>query len=225
MDKVRRSARTAAASKPAPAPQQEQPAARGKTRGAKRPVTPTDPSPSPPPEQKRSKTEESLKETDGDAKSNGLGHKPSGKLTKKPSKPTADFIQTKPYFNPLPMAPEPRRPGLLLFAWGAGNFGQFGMGEDHLGELHKPARNKWAEQGMAEGRFGPSEGAGFESVAAGGLYSLFVDENGKVSDILYLLRSCRPHSSPRSGRAGRMTMLLLEESQQGSPTPISLESY
>ena len=180
MERVRRSARTTAASNPAPAPQPEKLAPRGKGRGAKRPATPTDPSPSPPPEQKRSKTEESLKETNDDTKSNGLGHKPSGKLTKKPSKSTADFVQTKPYFNPLPVVPESRRPGLLLFAWGAGNFGQFGMGEDQLGELHKPARNKWVEQGVAEGRFGPIEGAGLESIAAGGLYSLFVDENGTV---------------------------------------------
>jgi len=183
METVRRSARTAAASKPAPASQPEKPAARGKARGAKRPATPTDPSPSPPPEQKRSKTEESLKETNGDVKPNGIGHKPSGKLTKKSSKSAADFVQTKPYFIPLPVTPEARRPGLLLFAWGAGNFGQFGMGEDQLGELHKPARNKWVEQGIAEGRFGPTDMAGLESIAAGGLYSLFVDENGTVRDI------------------------------------------
>ena len=59
------------------------------------------------------------------------------------------------------------------------------MGDDQLGELHKPVRNKWAEQGMSEGRFGPIEGAGLESIAAGGLYSLFVDENGKVRDTSY----------------------------------------
>lgn len=181
METVRRSARNAA-TKPAPSSQPEKPAARGKSRGAKRPATPTDPSPSPPPEQKRSKTEETLKETNGDAKPNGVGRKPSGKLAKKPSKSAADFVQTKPYFNPLPAIPESRRPGLLLFAWGAGNFGQFGMGEDQLGELHKPARNKWVEQGVAEGQFGPTEGAGLESIAAGGLYSLFVDENGTVRD-------------------------------------------
>ena len=56
------------------------------------------------------------------------------------------------------------------------------MGVDSLGELQKPARNKWVEQGMAEGRFGSTEGAGLESIAAGGLYSLFVDENGTVRD-------------------------------------------
>ena len=185
MEKVRRSARTAAVSKPAPVQQQEEPAARGKGRGAKRLATPTDPSPSPPPDQKRSKTEESLKVTNGDAKSNGFGRKPSGKLTKKSSKSAADLVQTKPYFNPLPAIPEPRRPGLLLFAWGAGNFGQFGMGEDRLGELHKPTRNKWVEECMAKGRFGSTEGAGLESIAAGGLYSLFVDENGTVRDVFH----------------------------------------
>ena len=185
MEKVRRSARTAATSKPPPAPEPEKPAARGKGRGAKRPATPTDPSPSPPPEQKRSKTEESLKEPNGDAKPNGVGRKPSEKITRKTSKSPADFVQTKPYYNPLPAVPESRRPGLLLFAWGAGNFGQFGMGDDQLGEIHKPARNKWAEQGMTEGRFGSTEGAGLESIAAGGLYSLFVDENGTVRVIFH----------------------------------------
>lgn len=185
MENVRRSARTAAAPKPTPASQPEKPAARGKARGAKRPATPTDPSPSPPPDQKRSKTEESIKETNGDAKPNGVGPKASGKLTKKSSKSAADFVQTKPYFNPLPAIPEPRRPGLLLFSWGAGNFGQFGMGEDQLGELHKPARNKWVEQGVTGGRFGSNEGAGLESIAAGGLYSLFVDENGTVRATLH----------------------------------------
>lgn len=56
------------------------------------------------------------------------------------------------------------------------------MGEDRLGELHKPTRNRWVEEGVAEGRFGSTEGAGLESIAAGGLYSLFIDENGRVRD-------------------------------------------
>ena len=186
MENPRRSARNAAASKSAPTPQPEKPAGRGKARGAKRPATPTDPSPSPPSEQKRSKTEESLADVNGGAKSNGPIAKSSGKLTKKSSKSAADFVQTKPYFNPLPVVPVPRRPGLLLFAWGAGNFGQFGMGEDRLGELHKPTRNKWVEQGVVESRFGSIEGAGLESIAAGGLHSLFVDENGTVRQISHL---------------------------------------
>ncbi len=87
--------------------------------------------------------------------------------------------EQKPYFNPLPTPPEHLRPAPQLFAWGAGNFGQFGMGENSLGELEKPQRNKLVEQKMQEGVYG-EEGAGLEAVAAGGMYSLFVDEKGTV---------------------------------------------
>ncbi len=102
--------------------------------------------------------------------------------------------QLKPYLNPLPTPPEHTRPGLQLFAWGAGNFGQFGMGPDVLGELDKPRRHPWAEQQMQDGAFG-SEGAGLEALAAGGMHSLFIDESGTVcsSDtfviMLLILRS------------------------------------
>ncbi|THG96280.1 hypothetical protein EW026_g5529 [Hermanssonia centrifuga] len=87
--------------------------------------------------------------------------------------------EQKPYFNPLPTPPEHLRPAPQLFAWGAGNFGQFGMGENSLGELEKPQRNKLVEQKMQEGVYG-EEGAGLEAVAAGGMYSLFVDEKGTI---------------------------------------------
>ncbi|KAJ3531511.1 hypothetical protein NM688_g7565 [Phlebia brevispora] len=53
------------------------------------------------------------------------------------------------------------------------------MGEDALGELEKPTRNKLVEQKMQDGEFG-EEGAGLEAVAAGGLFTLFVDEKGTV---------------------------------------------
>jgi len=66
-----------------------------------------------------------------------------------------------------------------MFSWGAGNFGQFGMGPDVLGELTKPRRNPWVEEQTEKGTFG-GEGAGIESIAAGGLHTLFVDEKGTV---------------------------------------------
>ncbi|RDB19904.1 Protein pim1 [Hypsizygus marmoreus] len=91
----------------------------------------------------------------------------------------APVPQSKPYFNPLPVPPEHKRPGLSLFVWGAGNFGQFGMGPDVLGELDKPKKNPWVEQEMQKGTFG-EEGAGLESVEAGGLHTLFIDEKGTV---------------------------------------------
>ena len=120
----------------------------------------TDPSPSPLPEWKRSKTKESLKEP------NGTGRKSKREFTRKTSKSTTDFVQTKPYFNPLLAIPESRRLGLLLSAWGMGNFGQFRMGEDQCGKIHKPVRNRWA-------------------IAACGLYPSFADENGTVCNTFY----------------------------------------
>jgi regulator of chromosome condensation len=88
--------------------------------------------------------------------------------------------QQKPYFNALPTPPPKVRPGLQLFAWGAGNFGQFGMGPDVLGELDKPRKNLWVEQRMQDGTFGEI-GAGLEFITGGGLHTLFIDEKGTVS--------------------------------------------
>ncbi|KAJ7228383.1 regulator of chromosome condensation 1/beta-lactamase-inhibitor protein II [Mycena pura] len=87
--------------------------------------------------------------------------------------------QAKPYFNPLPTPPQKKRPGLQVFVWGAGNFGQFGMGPDVLGELDKPKKHTWVEQQMEEGTFG-EDNAGIEAVAAGGMHTVLVDEKGTV---------------------------------------------
>lgn len=106
--------------------------------------------------------------------------KPRAKLSPVVEAPPALVPQQKSYFNPLP-TPSPKvRPGLQLFAWGAGNFGQFGMGPDVLGELDKPKKNLWVEQQMQEGTFG-EVGAGIEFIAGGGLHTLFIDEKGTVS--------------------------------------------
>jgi regulator of chromosome condensation len=94
--------------------------------------------------------------------------------------PVREEVQQKPYFNPIPTAPAHTRPAAQLFAWGAGNFGQFGMGIDFLGELPKPKRSLWIEEQIKEGTLG-GEGAGLETVAAGGLHSLLIDEKGTVS--------------------------------------------
>ncbi|KAJ7068538.1 regulator of chromosome condensation 1/beta-lactamase-inhibitor protein II [Mycena amicta] len=87
--------------------------------------------------------------------------------------------QREPYFNPLPAPPSKTRPGLQVFAWGAGNFGQFGMGPDVLGELDKPKKHTWCEEQMEEGTFG-EDNAGIETLAAGGMHTIFVDEKGTV---------------------------------------------
>jgi regulator of chromosome condensation len=85
--------------------------------------------------------------------------------------------------NTLPTPPEHHRPAPQLFFWGAGNFGQFGMGPDTLGEYGKPKKHTWVEKGLEEARFG-AKGAGIEAAAAGGLHTIFIDENGKVSILL-----------------------------------------
>ncbi|KAI0082396.1 RCC1/BLIP-II [Panus rudis PR-1116 ss-1] len=85
----------------------------------------------------------------------------------------------KPPFNALPTPPPHIRPAPQLFVWGAGNFGQFGLGPDNLGEHDKPRRNQWVEEKIDEGVFG-EDGAGLEAIAAGGLHSLFIDEKGTV---------------------------------------------
>jgi len=54
------------------------------------------------------------------------------------------------------------------------------MGEDELGEISKPKKNKWVEEGMEDKLFGDEEGAGLESIAAGGLHTLFIDEKGVI---------------------------------------------
>ena len=56
---------------------------------------------------------------------------------------------------------------LTLFVWGCGNHGSLGLGPDELGELTRPKRHK--------------DQKGIMSIAAGGLHTLLLDEDGKVS--------------------------------------------
>ena len=97
-----------------------------------------------------------------------------------PSIPEKPIPQHKPLFIPLPTPPEKTRPCLQLFVWGAGNFGQFGMGSDVLGELGKPKKNTWVESKIPTDLFGENSG-GIVNMAAGGLHTILVDEKGVVS--------------------------------------------
>ncbi|KZT39640.1 RCC1/BLIP-II protein [Sistotremastrum suecicum HHB10207 ss-3] len=109
---------------------------------------------------------------------------PPKKRVRKSAEPAEPLKQPTPYLPPkamnaLPIPPNHTRPGAQLFVWGAGNFGQFGMGHQHLGEFEKPKKNTWMEMGMQESKFG-GEGAGIEAVAAGGLHTMFIDEAGRI---------------------------------------------
>lgn len=146
--------------------------------------------------------------------------KPVTKPSPAPEKRAAAPVpQQKPYFNPLPVAPPKQRPGLTLWAWGAGNFGQFGMGPDVLGELDKPRKNPWVEQKIQSGEFG-EEGAGLETIAAGGMHTIFVDEKGTVSRGLavHFYYAQQPLHC-RFGHAGSMMMLHSVGSLRTFPTP------
>lgn len=63
------------------------------------------------------------------------------------------------------------------------------MGPDVLNELTKPKRNQWVEEQMEKATFG-EEGAGLESIAAGGLHTLFTDEKGTVCCCSFASLSC-----------------------------------
>lgn len=111
-------------------------------------------------------------------------------LTDKLRSTTLKAKEPSKYFNPLPTPPAPVRPAPLLFVWGAGNDGQFGMGPDAVGQYEKPQRNTLVEKMIADGKFG-KKGAGIERLAAGGMSSLFIDEQGRVS--LWFLVCTRRH--------------------------------
>jgi len=93
-------------------------------------------------------------------------------------------FETEPPINAVPEFPAKMVPPAQIFVWGTGNFGQFGMGPSFLDELSKPTRNTWVEEKMTQGVFGSGPGSGIVGVAAGGLHSLFIDENGTVCSFL-----------------------------------------
>ncbi|KAF8527766.1 regulator of chromosome condensation 1/beta-lactamase-inhibitor protein II [Gautieria morchelliformis] len=67
----------------------------------------------------------------------------------------------------------------LCFVFGTGDFGQFGLGTETLGEISRPRLHAWFET-AAKGDILGSEGAGVEKICAGGMHTLAIDEAGKV---------------------------------------------
>ena len=187
---LRRSSRSTSA-KPPSVKLPSKSAPNSRSNGTKRPISP-EPSVIPPPKRSRSVSQK----PENDPPVADSRRKPSSRsaLPEDPAQPTTKKSrklspireappapkQLKPYFNPLPVPPQKQRPGLLPFVWGTGNFGQFGMGPDVLGEVSKPKRNTWIEERIEDGAFG-EDSAGIESVACGGLHTIFLDEKGTVS--------------------------------------------
>ena len=144
-----------------------------------------DTSQTPPPALKRSRSTATFKEVNG---VNGAAKA----LKKTKTVATVAVIPPQPKrtrkvpseselsINAVPSFPVKMNPPAQIFVWGTGNFGQFGMGPSYLDEVSKPTRNTWVEEKMAQGVFGSGPGSGIVGVAAGGLHSLFIDENGTV---------------------------------------------
>ncbi|KAI0280172.1 regulator of chromosome condensation 1/beta-lactamase-inhibitor protein II [Russula aff. rugulosa BPL654] len=140
---------------------------------------------SPPPSLKRARSTTTLKEVNG---LNGAA-KAINKIKKAdtvadvmplPKKYRKAASETEPPINAVPEFPAKMVPPAQIFVWGTGNFGQFGLGPSFLDELSKPTRNTWVEEKIAQGVFGSGPGSGIVGVVAGGLHSLFIDENGTV---------------------------------------------
>lgn len=144
----------------------------------------------PQPAKKQKSPVEDAKENKADVESSKPKRQPPKK--KAPAKKGTTGTSPRPrktarsVTNALPAPPAHERPAYQLFVWGAGNFGQFGMGPTNLDEFDKPKRNTWIEKKIEEGAFG-GEGAGLESVAAGGLHTMFIDEKGTVSGLTSFL--------------------------------------
>ena len=81
--------------------------------------------------------------------------------------------------NSVPSIPEHPRPAYQILIFGNGDSSQFGMGPDATGEYARPKMQKFFKTASDEGKLG-GEGAGVESLAAGGLHTLVIDEAGKV---------------------------------------------
>ncbi|KAF8520331.1 hypothetical protein BU17DRAFT_65360 [Hysterangium stoloniferum] len=81
--------------------------------------------------------------------------------------------------NDVPLPASHPRPPRLCFVFGTGDFGQFGLGTETLGEISRPRLHAWFET-AAKGDTLGSDGAGVEKICAGGMHSLVIDEVGKV---------------------------------------------
>ena len=87
--------------------------------------------------------------------------------------------------NALPQPASHPRPARLCFVFGTGDFGQFGLGTETLGEISRPRLHAWFEAAAKADILG-SKGAGVEKICAGGMHTLAIDEAGKVKTKLTL---------------------------------------
>lgn len=141
-----------------------------------------------PPKRRRESDEMSI-ERPTRPRREGVSYEPKAATKRAPKKTAQKRVPKRdrtppPSLNPLPIPPDHSRPPRQLFVWGVGGMGQLGMGPDLLDDVVKPKLHKWCQEAIEEGRFG-DEGAGIESITAGGMHSFMVDEEGKVRTSSY----------------------------------------
>jgi regulator of chromosome condensation len=134
--------------------------------------------------------ESSLSEPEEAPKPKANGVKKTASKTKAEPAPKKAPVPRKarvvgPTLNGVPIIPEHPRPAYQMLIFGNGDSSQFGMGPDATGEYPRPRMQKFFKTASDEGKLG-GEDAGIESIAAGGLHTLAVDEAGKVCLIAIL---------------------------------------
>ncbi|KAJ7143469.1 RCC1/BLIP-II [Mycena filopes] len=116
------------------------------------------------------------------------GTKSRAKTTSKRARPASP-----PPLNPIP-GPSRATKKQVLLVHGAFDAGQLGLGDDQEKEVMRPRVHPAVLQQVTDGSLGS---VGVESVAAGGMHSLFIDSNGKIwsfglNDSLALGRATKP---------------------------------
>ncbi|KAG9095608.1 hypothetical protein FRC06_009628 [Ceratobasidium sp. 370] len=129
-------------------------------------------------------TESSVSEAGGASKPRPNGVKKTASKTEvKPAPKKAPATRKPrdvgPTLNSIPAIPDHPRPAYQMLVFGNGDSSQFGMGPDATGEYPRPRMQKFFKTASDEGKLG-GEGAGIESLAAGGMHTLAVDEAGKL---------------------------------------------
>ncbi|ORX38289.1 hypothetical protein BD324DRAFT_599054 [Kockovaella imperatae] len=90
-------------------------------------------------------------------------------------------LRAPPVKIPIPSPPPISEPPRELFVFGCGDMGQFGLGPDALEDIPRPRMQTWFQEHANDlSRAGRSGAGGLETVTAGGMHTLAVDENGRV---------------------------------------------
>ncbi|KAH9846083.1 RCC1/BLIP-II [Lenzites betulinus] len=149
-----------------------------RSRATKRAASPDATKAAPPPKRVLRAAPANVEKPKVNGKLNGKPKSKADPKTKSERAKTPARIRKVPQgVNALPHVPQHYRPPLSLFTWGSGEMSQLVM--DYNEEIAKPRKNAFVAEKIEESAFGDDQ-AGLESVAAGGLHTLLLDEKGTI---------------------------------------------